>query len=126
MTCIWGKVGKSILVLFLLNRHVIFFLKCSTSNRNGNTGKCEWPNNKTLHYRFTDELQVVLLSHIRETRSDKIMFGKHISIWSWGVFFEQVLLICMLNKDKTKKKTKQTRKSNYRFLCEENIHCNSF
>lgn len=30
--------------------------------------------------RFTDELQIVLLSHIRETRSDKIMFGKHISI----------------------------------------------
>lgn len=103
MTCIWGKVGKSILVLFLLNRHVIFFLKCSTSNRNGNTGECEWPNNKTLHYRFTDELQVVLLSHIRETHSDKIMFGKHISIWSWGFFFEQVLLICILNKDKTKK-----------------------
>lgn len=126
MTCIWGKVGKSILVLFLLIRHVIFFLKCSTSNRNGNTGECEWPNNKTLHYRFTDELQVVLLSHIRETRSDKLMFGKHISIWSWGFFFEQVLLICILNKDKTKKNPKQTRKSNYRFLCEENIHCNSF
>lgn len=31
------------------------------------------------------------------------MFGKHISILSWGFFFEQVLLICILNKDKTKK-----------------------
>lgn len=85
----------------------IHFSFISFSNRNGNTGECEWPNNKTLHYRFTDELQVVLLSHIRETRSDKIMFGKHISIWSWGFFFEQVLLICILNKDKTKK-TQQT------------------
>lgn len=75
---------------------------------------CEWPNNKTLHYRFTDELQLVLLSHIRETRLDKIMFGKQISIWSW-VFFKQVLLICILNKDRNKKKTQnQTNKQKTR------------
>lgn len=70
---------------------------------------CEWPNNKTLHYRFTDQLQVVLLE----------LF-----------FFKQELFKCILNKDKkTNQTTPHPHPPRYQmsaFLCEEDIHCNSF
>lgn len=100
----------------------IHFSFISFSNRNGNTGECEWPNNKTLHYRFTDELQVVLLSHIRETRSDKIMFGKHISIWSWGFFFWTSTFNLYTKQRQNQKNTTNKRENQTTAFCVKKIY----